>query len=207
MVAESEVSATVRSTFEHFDRDGSNTLEKRELSAALRHLGMEQAAEAIELMNRYDSAGRGGLELGQFNALVLDLQAEREAERERAGGRLGLASRHGAPSPLETPSAKPGEMAAQMRSQEIQAAFAQHRVAISELYEHYAKLQGATTERAVRLDPDECMHMRDFRLLPSALSEADVRAAYKAMRAESAQPRRTRRRARRPPTRARRARV
>ena len=59
MAAAGPVSATVRATFEHFDRDNSNTLEKRELSAALRHLGIEHTTgETIDFMNRFDTSGQ-----------------------------------------------------------------------------------------------------------------------------------------------------
>ena len=189
------VSQTVSTTFATFDKDNSGTLDKTELKAALKHLGMDYTtAEAIAILERYDSATTNkDLDINEFNAMVLELQAEQQRAKEEA--RLGVrpsataataaAAAAAAATGKVTDSVKPQEIAQQMKSQDVLNALTNFKVALSELFEQYARLQG----KSIRLDPETCVQMlQDFNLVPGSLGETNVRAAIKQLRAANPAP-------------------
>ena len=68
------VSASVRKTFDYFDRNRSGFLDYRELRTALQHMGYDVSTGAtIELLRAYDDYPDGKLELAEFNKLASDL--------------------------------------------------------------------------------------------------------------------------------------
>ena len=188
------VSQTVSTTFATFDKDNSGTLDKTELKAALKHLGMDYTtAEAIAILERYDSATTNkDLDINEFNAMVLELQAEQQRAKEEA--RLGVrpsataataAAAAAAATGKVTDAVKPQEISQQMKSQEVLNALTNFKVALSELFEQYARLQG----KSIRLDPETCVQMlKDFNLVPGSLGETNVRAAIKQLRAANPPP-------------------
>ena len=61
------------------------TLERRELSAALKQLGFDGSSEqTIETMNKFSDDGSGQLSMVQFNRMIQDMnaQAQEVADRE-----------------------------------------------------------------------------------------------------------------------------
>ena len=65
----------VLATFEHFDRNRSGFLDYRELREALRHYGLDMSmSQAANLVQRYDSNPDGRLDVGEFAALIRDLE-------------------------------------------------------------------------------------------------------------------------------------
>ena len=68
------VPARVRSAFQYFDRNGSGYLDYRELRNALEHYGIDtNTAGARKVLRRYDDRPDGKLDVGEFGALVNDL--------------------------------------------------------------------------------------------------------------------------------------
>ena len=146
-MASGPISSTVEATFMHFDKDNSGTLEKRELSSALRHLGIEcTTGGVIKRLSKYDTNETGRLDIHQFNLMVTDIQQERAEQRDkpiRLGSCYSASPSIGIGATLAPSEAtfKPEEISKEMQKPEIVAVFQQHRVAISELYEHYSRLQ------------------------------------------------------------------
>ena len=61
----------VRAAFRHFDGDSSGGIDTRELSAALRQLGMEaDSQQTIAILQRFDKNSSGSLDVHQFGELV-----------------------------------------------------------------------------------------------------------------------------------------
>lgn len=72
-----KVEESVRRVFSTFDRDGSGDLDVRELSKALKALGLETDREATRgVMSKYDTDGGG----------KLDLEVEPQGGRDGVGG-------------------------------------------------------------------------------------------------------------------------
>jgi len=70
------VPTRVRSTFAHFDANGSGYLDYRELQNALRHYGVDLSTEGARAMVvRYDDRPDGKLDVGEFAELVRDIEA------------------------------------------------------------------------------------------------------------------------------------
>ena len=69
-----EINSEVRASFEAIDTDGSGELDKEELRAALKGLGMPSTpSQAAVVMAKYDTDGDGTLNLAEFNQLLKDL--------------------------------------------------------------------------------------------------------------------------------------
>ena len=71
-----EPTASVRDAFDAADRNRSGTLDQRELSTALKQLGLEASSEeTAAILQKYDKDQSGQLELGEFTVLVQELHA------------------------------------------------------------------------------------------------------------------------------------
>ena len=78
------ISQEVREAFVHFDADGSGHIDARELQAALVRLGLPAtASETVAVMRQYDASQTKGLDLNEFNRLVLDAR-KFKGESDRA---------------------------------------------------------------------------------------------------------------------------
>ena len=61
----------MRKAFAMFDTDRSGDIDRYELKQALRQLGMEaDSAQTQGIIQKYDTTGRGKLDLAAFNRLV-----------------------------------------------------------------------------------------------------------------------------------------
>ena len=78
------VTQQVREAFEHYDRDASGLLDRRELSNALTHLGFDGGAESTAATMRTYDEGEAKLGIGAFNRMAQELHAIAEAEADRA---------------------------------------------------------------------------------------------------------------------------
>ena len=73
---EAAVPENVRKAFDMFDTDRSGDIDRYELKKALRQLGMDaDSVQTHGVLQKYDTTGRGTLNVQQFNKLVAELQA------------------------------------------------------------------------------------------------------------------------------------
>ena len=75
----------MRKAFAMFDTDRSGDIDRYELKQALRQLGMEaDSAQTQGIIQKYDTTGRGKLDLAAFNKLVTELLAFQKTGNPKA---------------------------------------------------------------------------------------------------------------------------
>ena len=75
----------MRKAFTMFDTDRSGDIDRYELKQALRQLGMEADSVQVQgIIQKYDTTGRGKLELAAFNKLVTELLAFQKTGNPKA---------------------------------------------------------------------------------------------------------------------------
>ena len=80
-----QVPENVRKAFAMFDTDRSGDIDRYELKQALRQLGMEaDSAQTQGIIQKYDTTGRGKLDLAAFNKLVTELLAFQKTGNPKA---------------------------------------------------------------------------------------------------------------------------
>ena len=75
----------IRATFDRFDRNRDKLINVSELQDALQHLGLPTATRrTTDILKRFDQDHSGSLDLDEFAALCVELQAAQEVSGARA---------------------------------------------------------------------------------------------------------------------------
>ena len=105
----------VRRAFQSVDTLGSGAVDRYEVKKALRQLGLDaDSVQTHGVLQKYDTTGRGTLNVQQFNKLVAELQALQKSQPAPAAAKpaspsaqAAAAKRYATTQPSPTPPATP----------------------------------------------------------------------------------------------------
>ena len=105
----------VRRAFQSVDTLGSGAVDRYEVKKALRQLGLDaDSVQTHGVLQKYDTTGRGTLNVQQFNKLVAELQALQKGQPAPAAAKpaspsaqAAAAKRYATTQPSPTPTRTP----------------------------------------------------------------------------------------------------